>query len=167
MSAVITIVVGTAVIVLLGAAVIVLLALRQRTREQWRQTLHDTSQEVWRSGKQPAAKARYEPRQASFEEVWNRRSVSGSAYFALPQLSVNFEHHLLEAWRAKHGHEFLPQSSIPNANSSAVDHRVVETAVRAASSTPESDKMPSVKPIVEISGTEEKFSYPNDGRSIA
>ena len=154
------IVLGTAVIVLLGTAVIVSLALNQRSRKQWRERIHDTSEVLWHGASQPVKRVTYSPRTATFAEVWNQKSAVGSAYFELPRVSQNLEDQLLSAWKEKHGHIRLPQSRLSPTVEPECEEQI---ARREAAET----KVPVFKPIVELPSTEDSFSYTDDGRSIA
>ncbi len=144
---------ATVTIVLIGAAVIISLALKQRSRDQWRERLRDTSQEVWRAPHAAQVQPVSAPKQASFDKVWADRSRKGSAYVGVPESATLH----------------LPHVSAGRPSSQQAPSAAEERATQVSPRTPSGRRIPHLKPVSGLAqpNPEVEFSYPKDGRSIA
>ena len=117
----------TALFALLAGGVIAYLGLQRHTKDQWRERVQETSQEVLGRSAE-AESALPEPRKATFEEIWNRNSVAGSAYLNVPLVldekveafvRERRESHLSQAGESPQQQQQLPPSVAPAAPMSA------------------------------------------------
>lgn len=168
MNAVFGIGLGTAVTVLLAVGIIVYIALNRYSKEQWRRRIRSASQEVW-NGSGQSSPAAPQPRNTSFGEIWEDKSRTGSAYFSVqPTMAGHLGSDRPSKLPAPQGRGDQIESAPALQHHPFVEPGTSNVSQRRAAES----RLPALTPVegslATVSSEDaERFSFPQDGRSIA
>lgn len=86
-----TLYLAIAFMILIAVGIILIAALVRRPRSDWHEAVRNQTEDVRQSGMAGFQQNRIKPRTVSFEEIWERDSVYGSAYIGAPRFPENVQ----------------------------------------------------------------------------